>query len=216
MALFVMVIALGPSGASGAYVNNTAGLDAPQTRTSEQKTPRKVISKRLGLRWYIFGSPDGDFTITFPEKPTLKQVEQGPVTLIRSYETTTADGTTFSVNFQDIGGDPNARESNEWNRNSEETLAAADRAQNTRVIQTHRLARNIIESELLLNSPINGAELNSLRRSIIRRARIYTLGCGSVIDKKPVDKHACEKFFNSMRFVTKQESHKAHSAFSCS
>jgi hypothetical protein len=149
---------------------------------------------------YIFRSPDGDFTISFPEKPELKQVEQGPVTLVRSYEVTTPNGKAFSVNFQDIGGDPNALENNEWVKNLEERVAAADRAQNIRTVQTHRLAKNIIESELVIISPINGEELNALRRSIIRRARIYTLGCSSAIDKEPVDKPACEKFFASMRF----------------
>ena len=176
-----------------------------QARASTSTKAKAKNRKARVDQWYIFKSPDGDFTITFPEKPELKQVEQGPVTLVRSYEVTTPNGTAFSVNFQDIGGDPNARENNEWDRNSEERVAAADRAENIRTIQTHRLAKNIIESELLIISPINGAELNALRRSMIRRARIYTLGCSSAIDKEPVDKPVCEKFFSSMRFVNKNK-----------
>lgn len=168
-----------------------------------QDSKRKVRNRKPHAeQWFVFKSPDSDFRLSFPEKPALKQIEQGTVTIIRSYEVTSHEETVFSVNFQDIGGDPLARENNEWNTNLEVTLAIADRAQNIRVIQTHRLAKNIIESELLLSSPINGAELNQIRRSILRHARIYTLGCGSVIDKKPVDKHACERFFNSMQFVS--------------
>ena len=167
------------------------------------RSPKRTVRSRKPRvdQWFIFKGPDGEFTLAFPEKPALKQVEEGPITIVRSYEVTSQDGLVFSVNFQDIGGDPNAPESNEWITDLEAKLAAADRAQNVQVIQTHRLAKNIIESELLLHSQINGTELHSLRRNILRRARVYTLGCGSVIDKKPVDKNVCERFFHSIKFV---------------
>jgi hypothetical protein len=170
-------------------------------QASENKSPTRPQLKAKRGKWYIFKDPDGDFTLAFPEEPTLKQVAQGPVTLLRSYEVTTDEGTTFSINFQDIGGDPSASESNEWIGGLEEILSAADRAQNVRVVQTHRLAKNIIESELWLPVTATGANINSLRRSILRRARVYTLGCGPALNGKAVNKPLCQRFFNSMRFI---------------
>jgi len=151
--------------------------------------------------WHIFKSPDGDFTLAFPEKAKLQDVTEGPVTMIRGYGVTSNDGTNFSVNFHDIGGDPKLRENNEWNSGLEETLSAFDRSQNVQVVQTHRLAKNIIESELWQTLPNNAGKINYLRRSIMRRSRVYTLACGPVINGKVVNKSLCRRFFGSMRFI---------------
>jgi len=185
-----------------AFIGNCESFTVSTAQASESKSPTRPKLKAKPGTWYIFKSPDGDFTLAFPEKPALKQVGQGPVTILRSYEVTTNEGTTFSINFQDIGGDPSASESNEWNEGLEEILSAADRAQDVRVVQTHRLAKNIIESELWIPVTATGANINSLRRSILRRARVYTLGCGPVMDRKAVNKPLCQRFFNSMRFLS--------------
>lgn len=129
--LFLTVLLLStpilPFALAGPYKKRLAALGHAQVRTSK----RKVRNRKTRVEeWVIFKSPDGDFTLTFPEKPALKQVEQGPITLVRSYEVTSRDGIVFSVNFQDIGADPKARENNEWITDSEVRLAAADRAQN--------------------------------------------------------------------------------------
>jgi hypothetical protein len=131
---------------------------------------------------------------------------EGPVTDIRTYSLTTVEGTRFSVNFNDIGGDPNSRENNEWAKNSEKEIATADRKAGFRVVQIHRLEKNLIETELLQSVADTGAQINYLRRSILRRARVYTLECGSIINGEAVNKPTCQKFFSSLRFTTTKPS----------
>ena len=94
-----------------------------------------------------------------------------------------------------MGGDPVAPESNEWDRNVEQLASEADRKDGLRVVQTHRIEKNVVETELWQTVPETGANINYLRRSILRRARVYTLACGSVINGKEVDKFICQKFF---------------------
>ena len=89
---------------------------------------------------------------------------------------------SFSVNLQDNGGDPLASHNNEWGSDSDQIMSAADRAAGRRVVQIHRLAKNIVEAELWQTVAENGANINYLRRFILRRGRVYTLACGSVID----------------------------------
>jgi hypothetical protein len=55
-------------------------------------------------------------------------------------------------------------------------------------VQIHRLEKNLIETELLESDPGTGAQINYVRRSILRRARVYTLACGSVINGEGIDK----------------------------
>jgi hypothetical protein len=186
----------------GLHQNGLAPLVYGQARASTSTKPKASDQKSRAGQWFVFKSPDGDFTLAFPEKPKLQDVNQGPVTLIRGFGVTTGDGTNFSINFHDIGGDPLARENNEWSRNLEAVLSEADRAQNIQIIQSHRIAPNILEMELLQQVSDMDAQINYLRRSLIHRSRIYTLVCGPVINNKRVDKPLCERFFNSMRFVT--------------
>lgn len=173
-----------------------------QRHLAGQEKTGPASSRRRADDWLTFRGPDGDFTLKFPQKPKLQEVAQGPATLIRSYAVTTQDGINFSINFHDIGGDPRSRENNEWSRELEEIMAAADRNQNIKVIQTHRLAKNVIEAEVLQALAESGSNINYLRRSILRRARVYTLACGPVINNKKVDRPLCERFFNSIRFTT--------------
>jgi hypothetical protein len=164
--------------------------------------PRAKGSGARATRWFTFKGPDGDFTLSFPGRPGPgQQVDQGTITIVRAFGLTTVGGSHYSVNFNDIGGDPNARENNEWAKNTEELLAAADRKAGSRVVQIHRLEKNVIETELLESDPGTGAEINYLRRSILRGARVYTLACGSVINGKAVNKPTCQKFFSSLRFT---------------
>src|SRR5260370_14632925 len=147
-----------------ACMGDCANFTVSTAQISENKSPTRPKLKAKPGKWYIFKGPDGDFTLPFPEKPTLKQVVQGPVTLLRSYEVTTDEGTTFSINFQDIGGDPSASESNEWIGGLEEILFAADRRQNGPVGQKHRLAKNIIKTELWLPVTTTRGKIKYLRR----------------------------------------------------
>jgi hypothetical protein len=152
-------------------------------------------------QWYTFASPDGDFTLAFPRKPSREQDGQGPVTLIRTYSVTTESGMYFSVNFQDIGGDPRARRNNKHDSGAEEMMADAARSRGERVIQIHRIAKNIIEMELWQTSQQTGDNINYLTRNILHRGRVYNLGCGSVVNNQEVNKTTCRRFFNSMRFT---------------
>jgi hypothetical protein len=192
--------------ASLEFPSNSAYVTHPQSSANGARGG--AGNRKSGdARWSVFTSPDGDFRLSFPHKPKLQDVAPGPATLIRSYAVTTQDGINFSINFHDIGGDPGSRETNEWNRELEEIMAAADRNQNVQIIQTHRLAKNVIEAELLQTVPETGSNINYLRRSILRRARVYTLACGSLINNKKVDRPLCEKFFNSIRFISKRRRH---------
>ena len=152
-------------------------------------------------RWYTFTSPDGDFTLDFPRQPKRQQDGQGPMTLIRGYDVTTDEGLHLSVNFQDIGGDPQSRKNNEFAPDHEEVVTVAAREQGRRVVQVRRLAKNVIETEYRMTVEETGADINYLERSILLRGRVYTLGCGTVADGGDVDKALCRRFFGSMRFL---------------
>lgn len=151
--------------------------------------------------WYTFISPDKDFTLNFPLEPRRERDEQGQVTLIRIYSLNTQDGMRFSVNFQDVGGDPRSRYRNEFTPGHEEVIAAAARREGRQLVQIQRLAKNIIEMEYHLTVKETNADINYLERSILRRGRVYSLACGSIVDGKGVNKLICRKFFNSMRFL---------------
>jgi hypothetical protein len=135
------------------------------------------------------------------EISTEEEAAQGPTTLIRSYGLVTRNGMRFSINFQDMGGDPLAPESNEWGRNTEQLVSEAARKDGLRVVQTHRIEKNIVETELWQTVPDTGANINYLRRSILWRARVYSLACGSVINGKERNKSICRRFFSSFRFT---------------
>jgi len=172
---------------------------------SYSPTAQKARAKRSvpgTARWFTFKGPDGDFTLSFPGRPgPEQQADQGAITIVRAFGLTTIGGNHYSVNFNDIGGNPSARENNEWAKNTEELLADADRKAGSRVVQIHRLEKNVIETELLESDPATGAQINYLRRSILRRARVYTLACGSIVNGEAVDKPICLKFFASLRFT---------------
>src|SRR6266446_4642845 len=58
-------------------------------------------------RGYVFVSPDGDFTLSFPEKPNREADEPGPDSVFKSYGLYTQNGMRFSVNFSQLPMGPN-------------------------------------------------------------------------------------------------------------
>ena len=42
--------------------------------------------------WYLFTSPDQDFTLRFPQEPKQEPSEQGQITMMRSYAVNTEAG----------------------------------------------------------------------------------------------------------------------------
>jgi hypothetical protein len=187
-------------GLAAALILLIAQLGLPQRR-SRKARPSTINAKPKPPEWYTFESPDGDFTWAFPSKPAPEISGQGPVTMIRAFGIIIDGGTRFSVNFQDLGGNPKSTENNEWPSDVEETTSAADRADGRRVVQIHRLASNTIEAEILQPLPDSGINIRYLRRSILRRGRVYSLTCGSVVNAKPIDKTLCQRFFGSIRFI---------------
>lgn len=174
---------------------------ARQVTAAQRHRPVRRNVQPAANKWHTFTSPDEDFTLEFPREPKREREDQGPVTLIRTYGLNTGDGMRFSVNFQDVGGDPRSRLSNEFAPGHEEEVAAAARRDGRRMVQIHRLAKNIIEMEYLVTLEETNADLNYLERTILRRGRVYSLACGSVVDGREVNKSTCRKFFNSMRFL---------------
>lgn len=170
-------------------------------RTTAQQQ-RSSTERATPAPWYIFTGPDGDFSLAFPAKPVPSESEgEGPVTMIRSYHLSTKDGEYFSVNFQDMGGDPTSRDANEFGAKAEVSISVAARERGERVIQVHRRAKHIVEMEVWQPAKDTKEWLHRLDRYIVHRARVYTLGCGSLINKKEVDKLTCRKFYNSIRFT---------------
>jgi hypothetical protein len=170
---------------------------------AQRRGSSRILNKpATPLGWYVFKGPDGDFSLAFPAKPQPFESDvEGPVTTIRHYHLSTKDGKYFSVNIQDMGGDPRSRDANEFDPNNESTVAAAARERGERVVQVHRLAKSVFEMEVW--QPVKGTpnKLHRLDYAILRRGRMYTLGCGSLIDNQEVDKSTCRKFFKSIRFT---------------
>jgi hypothetical protein len=174
---------------------------ASRSTVAQKRRSARATNSIAFPGWQIFTSPDGDFTLTFPGKPEpFEHDVQGPVTAIRAYNLYTKDGLIFSVNFQDIGGDPGAAENNNFGPDHERIVANAARERGERVMQVRRLAKNVYEMEIRQTLKDTGANIQRLERSILRRGRVYTLGCGSLINNKEVERSVCRKFFNSMRF----------------
>lgn len=168
-----------------------------QRRTSSHKP-----TTATPVGWFSFTGPDGDFSLAFPAKPQPFESDiEGPVTTIRHYHLSTKGGKYFSVNIQDMGGDPRSRDANEFDQDNESSVAVAARERGERVVQVHRLARNVFEMEVWQPVTDTPKNLHRLDHAILRRGRLYTLGCGSLIDNKEVDRAVCRKFFNSLRFI---------------
>lgn len=171
--------------------------------TAQRRGSSPVSNKRATpAGWYIFPGPDGDFSLAFPGKPKPSDSDgEGPVTIIRHYEVSTKAGKYFSVNLQDMGGDPLSRDDNEFGQKDEIIVAGAARERGERVVQVHRVAKNIIEMEVWQPVKDSQNKLHRLDHAIVHRGRLYTLGCGSLVDNKEVDRAVCRKFFNSLRFI---------------
>lgn len=182
--IYVLMIAVAPN-----------WLATAQRRGSS----RKAVTP---IKWYTFKGPDGDFSLAFPAKPEpFDSDAEGPVTTIRHYHLSTKDGRYFSINFQDIGGDPLSRDANEFGQDDEKKVAVAARERGERVIQVHLLAKNVIDMEVWQPLKDSTDKLHRWDHAILHRARLYTLGCGSLINNTEVDRRICRKFFNSMRFI---------------
>jgi len=152
-------------------------------------------------RWYVFFSPDGDFTLSFPQKPNREPDGQGPRTPINSYGLYTENRMRFSINVQGLAEGPIWSLANEWNDGYAQEQLTRDRENNRRVVHTKRIDKHTFEAEIWDAGTDTGESINYIRRTIVRRARMYTLLCGSEIYGRKVNKSICRRFFDSMRYL---------------
>jgi hypothetical protein len=173
-------------------------IGSAQKRKTIKQTRTKID------RWYTFVSPDGDFTLSFPQKPSREPDGTGPASPIRVYALyTEAAGNQmmFHINFQDTSGDPDAKIHNEWDEEYERAALAKDRDQKRHIVNTRRIGKNGFEKEIWDSSSSTGDSLNMVIQTILRKGRIYTLACSSEIYGRPVNKSICRRFFNSLHFI---------------
>lgn len=188
----------------------TVALLVSASTGSAQKQKRAKQPPPRTNAWYTFVSPDGDFILSFPEKPTREPDGSGPASPIMIYSLyTTAAGNSmmFHINFQNTSGDPGAKIHNEWDDGYEEALLAKDREEKRHVVYTRRIGKNRFEAEIWDSSSDVGS-LNILRQTILRKGRIYTLACSSEIYGRPVNKSICRRFLDSMHFIPDNPSSK--------
>lgn len=123
-------------------VNQVNGFGVPAPQQAKTASGRATSNASVTPnKWYVWTSPDGDFRLEFPGKPSPKEGIEGPLIIIRAFEVTTTNGMSFSVNFYDLGGDPQAPENNRWARDAEAISSNADRVAGRRVVQIHRLEK---------------------------------------------------------------------------
>ena len=170
-----------------------------------QRTRKRKENIATVDRWYVFVSPDGDFTLSFPQKPSREPDGQGPRTPIKSFGLYSENRMRFSINLQGLAEGPIPSLANEWNDGYSQEQLTRDRENNRRVVHTQRIDKHTFEAEIWDAGTDTGESINYIRRTIIRRARLYTLLCGSEIYGRKVDKGTCRRFFNSMRFVVHNE-----------
>jgi hypothetical protein len=180
-------------------------IQIPCVSAQKRRTTRPA--RNLTPKWYVFISPDGDFTIAFPEKSDREPDEDGPVTKIQSYGLYTANGMRFSVNFQGSSGDPNSRLNNEWDDKYERALLAKYRQDNLRVVKTRRIGKNTFEAEIwdsTSDKSQSGQSINYIVRTILRQRHIYSLLCGSEIYGRPLNQAVCRQFFQFYAFHSRE------------
>ena len=179
----------------------TAAILVQPSIASAQNRKSIKQSRTQTDRWYVLVGPDGDFTLSFPEKPNREADEPGPDSVFKSYGLYTQNGMRFSVNFSQLPMDPNLPSANQWTDEVERSLLADDRENKRRLVSSRRIGKNTFEAEIWDASNSTGESLNYLRQTIFRRGRVYTLLCGSEILGRRVDKSICRRFFNSMHFI---------------
>lgn len=175
-------------------------LIQPSIGTAQKRKVSKQPQTKAD-RWYVLVGPDGDFTLSFPEKPNREADEPGPDSIFKSYGLNTQNGMRFSINFSQLPADPTLPPVNQWTDEVERRLLADDRENKRHVVSTRRIGKNTFEAEIWDASNNSGESLNYLRQTIFRLGRVYTLLCGSLILGRRVDKSTCRRFFNSMHFI---------------
>ena len=129
-------------------------IGTPQKGKRSRHAPTQID------RWYVFVSPDGDFTLSFPDKPNREADEPGPDSVFKSYGLYTQSGMRFSVNFSQLPMDPNLPSANQWTDEVERSLLADDRENKRHLVSSRRIGKNTFEAEIWDASNNTGESLN--------------------------------------------------------
>jgi uncharacterized membrane protein len=167
--------------------------------SAQQKVGAPAAKITISGGWETFTSPEGDFTLSFPGKPSRAPDAQGPVTTIRFYSLI-KDGTYFIVNFQDLGFDSSSPFFNKYADEYEELMRESLRDQGQRLIRMRRVARNIVDYEAWQTVKEPGSDQHYLMRDVVHRGRTYQLTCASLVFGKEVNRAVCRRYFSSLRF----------------
>lgn len=164
------------------------------------RRPRPPVSKSPGIKWYTFRGPDQDFTLDFPNPPKRMQDLPGAITITRQFALAT-ESYFLAISISDFGGAPDDPKSNDWGQWFEQDYAKLIREDGTRLLQFHRIAKNIYEVEGWTPASRTGSYQHFLSRNVLKDARHYRIGCNSLIIDQEVDKKLCRRFFNSFRII---------------
>jgi hypothetical protein len=152
------------------------------------------------LQHYPFTSPDEDFTLEFPVKPTRLPDVQTESALIRHYGAETT-GIYFDLNFQDLLVPADDPAYSTFGPRYEITRAQNVSRDGSRVIGYRRVAANISDMERWQATGQRDRYIHLLTRSIVHNGRLYLLGCSAHPFNQEVDKKVCRRFFNSFRII---------------
>lgn len=182
-------------------LTSTYGVMSQPIRRHQNSRPTSPTpDESETLKWFLFRSPDGDFTIEFPAQPKRIQDIQGAVTVVRQY--TFADDTMWlGIAFEDYGGMPDSPENNDWGPQFEENFSRLSRENGTKIVQFRRLTKSTYELEAWTPASTPSDYQHYLTRATLRNARAYRMACHSLIKNQKVDKKVCRRFFKSFRIL---------------
>lgn len=190
------------------FASTVVGLASGQRRAGKAATRKsapqqrsRVPGQQASARWYVFTSPDEDFTLEFPVKPTRLPDVQTESAVVRHYGTETAD-VYFDLNFQDVLVSADDPAYGTFGPQYEMTRAQNVSKDGSRVIGYRRVAQNISDMERWQATGQGDRYIHLLTRSIIHNGRLYLLGCSARPFNQEVDKGVCRRFFNSFRIIS--------------
>ncbi|HKX31443.1 MAG TPA: hypothetical protein VJ302_27400 [Blastocatellia bacterium] len=167
------------------------------------KSPLPPISQ-----WHRFVGPENDFSLSFPREPWRGPQVEGGVAPLRIFKSV-YDSYVFSIILNDLGGDPGSRAGNAFASNHEQFVTDHLKKRGIRVVWARRVAPNLVEDERWAPNGERNGYLHSMGRSLLFRGRLYQLGCGRVVNDLEVDKKVCQRFFSSLRLMTRQLSRRS-------
>ncbi|HEX8708804.1 MAG TPA: hypothetical protein VF723_11220 [Pyrinomonadaceae bacterium] len=169
---------------------------------SRKPEPRQKgqIASQAPAKWYTFTSPDEDFTLTFPVKPTRLPDVQTESAIVRHYGAETTD-IYFDLNFQDLLVPADDPAYSTFGPRYEITRAQNVSRDGSRVIGHRRVAANVSDMERWQAPGQRDRYIHLLTRSIVHNGRLYLLGCSARPFNQEVDKKVCRRFFNSFRII---------------